>query len=186
MLIKIKRKNIDDAWQYEDPNELNAALILDWNGFSLEHFDTFLESISGSPRAEQLYEWRSHAIHATTTNNQHAAEGWTCALLASWFEYLSSEDLQPLAREGKKFRVGRKSGTQSPLRKLIAKLLKKNPKLKNKELLELVKSKPPKGYAYYENRQGKYFEGKDNKTTEIRRFNNICSEERSAARKVNL
>lgn len=96
------------------------------------------------------------------------------------------ESLQPLAIEGNKFRVGRKPGTQSPLRKLIAKLLKKNPKLKNKELLELVKSKPPKGYTYCENRYGKYFEGKDNKTTEIRRFNNICSEARTAARKTNL
>lgn len=86
--------------------------------------------------------------------------------------------LEPVALLGAKFKEGRRLGAHGPIRKAIAKLLNSNQNMKNAELLTAIKEKPPKGWSYYDNRLGKYFEGKDNKSMTVARFNNICSEER--------
>jgi hypothetical protein len=80
---------------------------------------------------------------------------------------------------GVKFTRGRKKNTGSPIRKAIAKLLKANPAMRNPELWEAIKIKPPKGWVVYESvKLGKYIEGPKLENISHRRFCNICGEER--------
>ncbi len=55
------------------------------------------------------------------------------------------EALTPLLEQGKRFTAGRKPRTGSPVRKAIAKHLTTNPALKNAEIWDAIKSKPPRG-----------------------------------------
>lgn len=65
-------------------------------------------------------------------------------------------------------------------RKIIARLLKNNPEMKNPELWAAVANKPPKGWTAYDNRVGKYLEGKSaSDSMGYGRFCNICGEERN-------
>lgn len=87
------------------------------------------------------------------------------------------------ARHGQVFKDGgRKLGTGSPIRKEVARLLKKNPAMKNPELWEAVKAKPPKGWQAFENRVGKYIEGPKMDNMGYGRFCNVCGEERKKAK----
>jgi len=79
---------------------------------------------------------------------------------------------------GMKFSRGRKKGAGGPIRKAVAKLLKANPSMKNPQLWEAIKAKPPKGWGALENRLGKYLEGPGNASMSYQRFCNVCSEER--------
>lgn len=73
-------------------------------------------------------------------------------------------------------RPGRGSG---PIRKKIAALLKIKPAMKNPELLAAVISKPPRGWCWYDNRVGKYFEGPTPAEHMVQqRFFTVCGEER--------
>lgn len=81
------------------------------------------------------------------------------------------------AIKGEKFnKPGRGAGL---FRKIITGLLKKNPAMKNPELWAVVANKPPKGWSPFDNRQGKYLEGRtiDDHIGQ-RRFFTICGEER--------
>lgn len=60
---------------------------------------------------------------------------------------------------GQKFKDGRKRGSVGPIRKAIGLLLKKSPNMKNAELWDALKAKPPRGWEVRENRMGKYIEG---------------------------
>ncbi len=87
--------------------------------------------------------------------------------------------LRPIADHGKKFADGRTPGSGGPIRKAIARLLKKNSALKNPQLWDAIKSRPPRGWSVFENRHGKYIEGPTNDDRMgQRRFFNICGEER--------
>ncbi len=84
------------------------------------------------------------------------------------------------AVEGQKFHAGRKSNTGSVIRKAIAKLLQKDQALKNPALWSAIANKPPKGWTAFDNKIGKYLEGKkaeDNMS--YARFCNVCGEERN-------
>lgn len=83
---------------------------------------------------------------------------------------------------GKKFTAGRKVGAVGPIRKAIAKMLKKNPKVKNAELWVTLSDSPPKGWDFRANRIGKYIEGPHGDGMNYQRFCNIASEERRANR----
>ena len=87
------------------------------------------------------------------------------------------EGTHPDRVRGGKFKpAGRGSG---PIRKKIAAVLAKQPHLKNAELWEIVKARPPRGWTCHENRTGRYFEGpKGGEAMELRRFMNIAAEER--------
>jgi hypothetical protein len=88
-----------------------------------------------------------------------------------------------IAATGEKFRAGRTPNTSGPIRKAITKLLKSHPDMKNKQLLDAIAAKPPRGWKYYDNRTGKYFEGrKAGDHMGEGRFYNICSEERKKIR----
>ena len=78
--------------------------------------------------------------------------------------------------------TGRKPGSFGPIRKRIAATLKKNPQMKNADLWERIKARPPRGWTAYENsRLGRYFEGPTpEQVTSYSRFCNIASEERRA------
>lgn len=93
------------------------------------------------------------------------------------------EKLKPLLDQGKSFTSGRKLGTVGPIRKAISKLLTKNPEMKNPEIWKAINEKPPKGWAVCENRLGKYIEHPSSgKEMSVRRFRNICAEERKKYR----
>lgn len=85
----------------------------------------------------------------------------------------------PIALHGTKMRMGRKVGTPGVIRKAIAKLLNKNPTMKNADIWAALTNKPPKGYAFHDNRQGKYIEDAHGQTVmAFARFRNVASEER--------
>ena len=91
----------------------------------------------------------------------------------------AGQDRLRRAEVGEKFLKGRKVNSGGPIRAAIARLLKKDPALKNQELWHAVKARPPKGWTACDNRQGEYFEGPraaDNMGKP--RFLNVCSEER--------
>lgn len=79
---------------------------------------------------------------------------------------------------GVKFTQGRKKNTGSPIRKAVAKLLAKNPTLKNPELWDAISSKSPRGWRASDNRIGKYLEGPNMANMNYDRFCNVCGEER--------
>jgi hypothetical protein len=87
------------------------------------------------------------------------------------------------ALTGQKFIAGRKSGTGGPIRKAIARLLKKNQAMKNLELWETLSDNPPRGWQFNDNHVGKYIEGpKGGDSMNYARFCNIASEEKRKLR----
>ncbi|MDO8262194.1 MAG: hypothetical protein Q7T21_03105 [Gallionella sp.] len=86
-------------------------------------------------------------------------------------------DLAFLAR---KFKMGRKPSTGSPIRKAIAKVLKENPDFKNPDLWAKLSANPPKGWNFFNNRAGRYIEGPNFAEDHMvyRRFCTVCGEER--------
>ncbi|MBU6995914.1 hypothetical protein [Ferrovum myxofaciens] len=80
-----------------------------------------------------------------------------------------------------KFITGRKLGTGSPIRKCIAKHLRKTPSMTNESLWDAVKENPPNGFTVCDNRAGKYIEGPAKfHNMNFERFCNVCAEERKA------
>jgi hypothetical protein len=86
----------------------------------------------------------------------------------------------PLADVGEKFSKGRKLGTGGPIRKAIARLLKKNPLLKNVELWNMLASRPPRGWQFYDRPKiGRYIEGpKGGDGMSYARMRTVAAEER--------
>lgn len=82
------------------------------------------------------------------------------------------------ASTGAKFIGGRRPGTGGPIRKAIAKLLAKNSALKNPQIWEVLKGKPPKGWNFFDNNTGKYIEGPSMANMNYERFCTVCGEER--------
>lgn len=89
------------------------------------------------------------------------------------------------AEHGQRFKDGRKLGSGGPVRKAIAKFLAKNPAMKNPELWEAMKKKPPRGWQTYENvRLGKYLEGPaSTESMKYGRFCTVCGEERKKVKR---
>lgn len=84
-----------------------------------------------------------------------------------------------LAVTGVKFRKGRKVNSVGPIRKAIARELKKNASLMPRHLWEILASKPPKGWEFFSNNAGKYIEGpKGGEGMGYAHFSGICKEER--------
>lgn len=80
---------------------------------------------------------------------------------------------------GIKFTQGRQPNSVGPIRKVIKRLLAKDPKLKNIEIWRAIENKPPAGWEVMDSwRFGKYLTGPENREMKYRRFQNVCSEER--------
>ena len=97
------------------------------------------------------------------------------------------DGLMPLGERGKKFANGRKIGTIGPVRTKVQQYLKKQylkkqPTASAKDVWDGLKSKPPKGWQFFENRSGRYIETDSAsggiKQTSFGRFANVVSEER--------
>lgn len=83
-----------------------------------------------------------------------------------------------LSERGRKFVAGRKPNTGGPIRKAIARLLKRQ-RMSNSTLWDALASRPPRGWTFLDNRQGKYCEGpKAGEGMNYARFCNVASEER--------
>lgn len=91
---------------------------------------------------------------------------------------LTDEYHAAITIKGEKFdRGGRGPG---PIRKWIARQLKKCPTMKNADLWAAFKEKPQRGWSVMENRQGKYLEGPTvNDKVSYGRFSNVAKEERN-------
>lgn len=87
------------------------------------------------------------------------------------------------AVHGRKF-PGRKPGSGSPIRKAVVKVMQKPPKpTKPAAVWAVLSAKPPKGWTFFDNRQGKYIEGpKASDGMEYRRFQNLVAEVRKQGR----
>lgn len=97
-------------------------------------------------------------------------------ILLSW--------MTPDAKHGRKFKEGRKPNAGGPVRKAIARLLKKNPAMKNPELWKSIKANPPRGWEPVESmRHGERLDGPTvNDRMGYGRFCTVCGEERKKAR----
>lgn len=104
-------------------------------------------------------------------------------------DYTIRREAHTLARaaSGLKFTTGRTVGSKGPIRKGIARLLKKHSGMKNAELWSAIAAKPPKGWVFCDNSIGRYIEGPSaGQNMDYKRFCNVCAEERkiSAAASV--
>lgn len=144
--------------------------------YPIQSIDAFIANgdLAASAKA-QLLSIRHDALQAFKAGNFSLSEAHTRALdnacrIAGMLE---------AAKTGAKFQLGRKSLTGGPIRKAIARLLAKSPGMKNPELWEAIKMKPPRGWQVFDNRAGKYIEGpKSSKGMNYARFCNVAAEER--------
>ncbi|MDZ7585531.1 MAG: hypothetical protein U0938_11985 [Thiobacillus sp.] len=85
--------------------------------------------------------------------------------------------IHEFALTGIKFRKGRKVNSAGPIRKAIARELKKNPYLKPRHLWEILASKPPKGWDFEgEGREARiWITGRE--PMGYARFSEVCKEE---------
>lgn len=98
-----------------------------------------------------------------------------------------TEKLRPLLDQGRAFTMGRKPGSSGPVRKAIARLLAKNPGMKNRDLLAAIKQNPPKGWQVEEFTHFDYPPEIVGPKREIdrmgyERFCNVAAEERKKAK----
>lgn len=111
---------------------------------------------------------------------------WQLRRILDENEWRTKESLQAaqkvihaLATTGAKFKQGRKVNTGGPIRKAIARELKRNPSLMPRHLWAKLASKPPKGWEFCDNSEGKYIEGpKGGEGMGYARFSEVCKEER--------
>ena len=100
-----------------------------------------------------------------------------------WVHSRRLDALSKLSFIGRRFKLGRRIYSRGPVRIAIARLLKKNPDLKNAEIWETLAAAPPKGWTFFDNRVGKYVEGPGaGESMSYARFCNVCAEERKAIR----
>lgn len=84
-----------------------------------------------------------------------------------------------LAATGKTFREGRKVNSVGPIRKAIAREVRKNPSLMPRYLWAILARKPPKGWEFFDNSEGKYIEGpKGGQGMKYVHFSAVCKEEK--------
>lgn len=147
-----------------------------------EGLDVWASAIGQSNRVH-LMELREKAFHAFKQENMPLMAAHIESLFA-FAEHIGYRfSVHADAIKGKRFKPGRQAGAASPIRKAIAKLLEKSPDLKNEDLRSKIAANPPKGWAFYDNRAGKYFEGPSNQNMSYARFCNVASLERGKLRK---
>jgi hypothetical protein len=86
--------------------------------------------------------------------------------------------VMPAALHGEKFKEGRKAGTGGPIRKAVARLLKRSPAMRTAELWDALQRNPPRDCEFHENRQGRYVDLPSGGNMGYPRFRNVVSEEK--------
>lgn len=168
----------------EPPEDFAMDCRLFYGGFDIEGFDDFLRSPGWDSEAAQdnradLTRKRQRAFDAYRQGNKDALEGWLNFLFCAWRHIQRDEYVVPLARYAKPFRDNAAKRRQGgPIRRAIARELKKNRGLKNRELWDILAAKPPNGWEACDNPRGKYFAGPKGKNMGYPRFSAVCLEER--------
>jgi hypothetical protein len=104
------------------------------------------------------------------------AIGFEEAVVAAYLENL-----------GNAFKGGRKEGAVSPVRKAVRRELARDPSASTETLWKRVAENPPKGWAFLDNRVGRYAEGpKAGQNMNIRTFANVASMERKRLKGAGL
>ena len=125
------------------------------------------EAAAGDAESATKAHWE--LSHIQDENQRRADEGMRAG----------DKVIHEFALTGIKFRKGRKVNSGGPIRKAIARELNKNPSLKPRQLWEILASKPPKGWEFFDNSAGKYIEGpKGGEGMGYARFSEVCKEER--------
>lgn len=158
--------------KHEEGFKIYAAV----QGFDIQGFDKWLPTLAGSGAHTELQERREAALRAAVANNEAEALRHLEWMMLRWRAITRAEVVAPLAKKGAAFKPkGRGAGIW---RKRIAAHLKKYPEAKNPELWAAVASKPPRGWDFYDNKQGKYGMGPGGQSIAYSTFCNTCSEER--------
>jgi hypothetical protein len=183
--LKTSGEGLFVHWEYHDPAvQVTAQDWVIFRGFNLAELDNYLtepgwDSEQAQRNLAKLMKARGDALAAWAAGNEPLA----LALLDFLQSALQLRDhrdaLLPLAREGKKFREGRKPGTGSKVRQFIASHLERHPNDHAAAIWDALKKKPPKGVAVYENKLGKYIETDGAPDTGYARFANLVTEERN-------
>lgn len=185
----------DIGWKYADEtNLIMHEMLLILFDVNLVVLDNFIEQLEAEGvgagielrerRRDALRLFRDQFMGKVRSHNKitdHAFAGHIEWIMRRKQEIERNEFLLPLARLGKRFKQGRKKGSAGPVRKAIARRLRKNPLAKNPEIWEALRKAPPRGWQFFENRQGQYIEHQDGYTGR-HHFNTICGEERKKIR----
>jgi hypothetical protein len=148
-------------------------------GTSIVFLDEKLASLpDDNPNKGELQRIRNRMEDAHRAGQLDLLDGWFHAYSIG---LKSAVLLCPLATFGQPFKkhssLKRKPG---PIRKAIARELKKNPALKNREIFSSLAATPPKGWTFFDNRAGRYIEGPTkHDDMGYPRFSEICLEERN-------
>jgi hypothetical protein len=172
-----------NGWVYDDKTEHAFALACSVWGFSLVGFDNFLEAADWSTPGAQanlkhFLKRRSEAIAAFTGKNLRLMRAIIEGLATQQELIQADEVLRPKAKHGSKF-VAKKPGSAGPVRKVIAKALRKNPASSAEEVWGLLTADPPQNLEFYGTTpERRYIRRQGHPDTGWRRFQNIVSEER--------
>jgi len=141
-------------------------------------FETEID-LRGAER--ELHRLTMEQARAVEANDAKAAARTSFKLRKKLDEY-NLHRFSKTFKLGQKFAAGRKPGSVGPIRKAMARLLRRNPSMKNLELWNALRDKPPRGWKLYDNREDKYIVGpKPSDGMSWERFCNIASEERKVA-----
>ncbi|HEV8647797.1 MAG TPA: hypothetical protein VGR01_19760 [Burkholderiales bacterium] len=134
--------------------------------------ERFIPAGSEHPSAIDALRCIAEAREAATEAKQ---TWWMLEAVARAKDYQLFDD----AVRGEKFTPGREPGSYGPIRQAMARLLTKNPGMKNSDLWNALAGNPPRGWTFQENRVGKYIEGPTaGEGMDLPRFRNIAWEER--------
>ena len=177
---------MDDFPHLEGKERLLALRLLHARGVSLPRIEETIAAALGKgiPR-QQLTPIREQQEKVFQLHNEGELVATVWAAQALWAQANHLHESMATLKErvtGLKFLNGRKPGTKGPVRKAVEAYLKKHPAAKNAEIWLALKGKPPRGWTFMENRQGRYIEGPEpGDNIDIARFRNICADARRPA-----
>lgn len=174
-LTPAQRKALDAATQMlQEWSERESARIL--NNPNADGWIRLIEILEKA-RKDRRVASSDGAVDFLDLVVELASDALTASTADQAIEPLN--DVMPQAILGGKFLKGRKPNTGGPIRKRIEKELAKDPTLMPRHLWNKIKSKPPKGWEFFDNDAGKYIEGpKGGDGMAYARFSEVCKEEK--------
>lgn len=171
-------KNAPEVVELNESDSALDAFCLS-RGTSIVFLDEKLASLpDDNPNKAELMRIRHSMGEAHRAGHAELRDAWFHSYV---YGLKAAAFLCPLATFGQPFKkhsnAKRKPGQ---IRKAIARELKKNSSLKNREIFSNLAASPPKGWAFFDNRAGRYIEG-PTKPDDMGypRFSEICLEERT-------
>lgn len=160
------------------PDRLKAeyeakGISLDWDLLSTDAFEFFHAARDADLTPSQQSAALLLYLCARALDDEAISENDQQAIVDAY----AALDLDA-AGMGEKFKQGRRPSTGGKIRAAVAKLLKKNPAMKNLELWQAIAAKPPKGWEFFDNNLGRYAEGDGGANMGYPRFRNVAAEER--------